>query len=301
MKKSNLVISIILSSISIFLIGLVIFFDKQKLSSFLDVFPFILLLIILFFTLYFNNIYKSMQKDLENEKGKLKAETLKEEKKLKEEYEEKIRREEEEKRKECPYVVKSELKLNLNNKTVWLIDYENCAYLPKEIKNEDACFVFMNNTQENKFKNELILKSTNAFISKIVSNTTGKNLADIKIGLYVGMICSLYTPQQIYIVSKDQGFETLIRSCAQIGINILKTYNPNRIELVSDPKCEYIYKDFLKTHREAEMSLGNFRKKLKNKHYSMTIDEINYVIEKLNEQQKISIIQGRDGKIVKLR
>ena len=69
MKKSNLVISIILSSISIFLIGLVIFFDKQKLSSFLDVFPFILLLIILFFTLYFNNIYKSMQKDLENEKG----------------------------------------------------------------------------------------------------------------------------------------------------------------------------------------------------------------------------------------
>lgn len=194
------------------------------------------------------------------------------------------------------------LKINLDDKEVWLVDYENCPYLPKclsENSSENiACYVFANQTQNERLKKELRNLSTKAFIDMIWTSQKGKNLIDIELSYYTGMINSMYTPTSIYIQSNDRGYESLIKASEDLGIFNIKSFRPLNEVLVVDSKCKSIYRQISNETFTNDISLGNFKKKIKKKVLNISADEVNYIVQHLQDTGYISIKENKDGKIV---
>ena len=179
-----------------------------------------------------------------------------------------------------------------------MVDYENCAYLPRRLKDQDSknvvCYVFTNDKQNDRFKKELRQLSTSAFVEQITSSSTGKNLRDIEISLYVGIIVSYFKPTKIFIQSNDKGFESLIKACNDLGFNNIENFYPLTQNLVSDKKCYWIYHKIHKGCYTETLSYGNFKRKIKRSLLEINADEINYVVKKLQDDEYIEIkdVQG---------
>lgn len=160
------------------------------------------------------------------------------------------------------------------------------------------CYVFTNSTQLERLQNEMRGISTNAFIEYILTDQKGKNLVDIELSFYTGMIYSLYRPYKVIIQSNDNGFDTVTRACNEIGFDNIENYHPVKEDLVSDNKCVWIYWHILNTKTENVMSLGNFKKRVKKSQLSITADEVNYVVKRLEEIGYIKITDNQGYKVI---
>lgn len=193
------------------------------------------------------------------------------------------------------------LKINLDNKEVWLIDYENCPYIPNELlgREDIFCFVFANFTQRERVISQLRLFDSSLPSKIIYSSKTGKNLVDIEIGTYVGLINGMYNPTKIIIYSKDKGYSVVFESLENINITNVSLVNASQELLIPEQKCKSIYKKIICP--EGEMSLGNFRKKLKKISLNITPDEVNFLINYYKEENYIEIIDVNESKKVVLK
>lgn len=196
------------------------------------------------------------------------------------------------------------LKYNLDDKEVWLVDYENCPNIPSRLKKEGSekvvCYIFANHTQNERLKNEIRNISTKAIIETIWTSSAGKNLIDIKLAMYTGIINSVYIPSKIIIESKDRGFESLLKACNDFNIYNIEINNPAKTVLVKEEKCKWVYWKIKEDVIGNEISLGNFKKKIKKKVLNITPNEIDYIIKTLESSKYIEILDNKDGKIIKM-
>lgn len=112
------------------------------------------------------------------------------------------------------------------------------------------------------------------------------------------MINSMYTPTNIYIQSNDRGYESLIKASEDLGIFNIKSFRPLNEVLVADSKCKSIYRQILNETFTNEISLGNFKRKIKKKVFNISADEVNYIVQHLQDTGYINIKENKDGKIV---
>lgn len=194
-------------------------------------------------------------------------------------------------------LVKKKLVDNLDNKIVYLVDYENSMHLPTEFKDTDidtVYYIFYNQTQREKLTEEIRMLSTKSKVEMFCSNHKGKNLLDIGIGMYVGAIYALYSPKEIRIYSEDKGYQSLIQISEDFGYFNLYNVSPKQNSAVSVSKQNKIYQTILKNTTENKMSLGNFKKKIRKSSLNINPDEVNYVVKELESRGKI-IIRDIDG------
>lgn len=220
------------------------------------------------------------------------------------EKEKKEKKEKEEEREKSNNINKY-LKFNLDDKEVWLIDYENCPDIPSRLREENIenviCYIFANHTQNQRLKDEIRNISTKAIIETIWTSQIGKNLVDIKLAMYVGMINSLYNPKKIIIESKDRGFESLIKACNDLNIYNVEIINPSNTVLVKDEKCKWVYWRIKDDLKDEVISLGNFKKKIKNKILNISSNEVNYIVKFLEENNYIELRDTQNSKNVILK
>lgn len=193
---------------------------------------------------------------------------------------------------------------NLDDKTVYLIDYENTSHLPKDINNatEDfVYYVFANTVQMDTLRSEIRKVSTKSSIETIYVDKKGKNLLDIGLGMYVGAIYSLYNPKAIYIYSKDKGYNSLIQIAEDFGYHNLYNISPEGEVLISDKEVNSLYKRVKNNCIENQLSLGEFKKKIRKSKLNINADEVNYIVNKLEEKEKIEIKDTGKHKIVILK
>lgn len=194
-------------------------------------------------------------------------------------------------------IIKKRLVDNLDDKIVYLIDYENSMHLPTEFKDTDkdtVYYIFYNQSQRDKLIEEMRMLSTKSKVEMFCSNHQGKNLLDIGIGLYVGAIYALYSPKEVRIYSEDKGYESLIQISEDFGYFNLYKVSPKQNSIVSISKQKRIYQTILKNTTENKMSLGNFKKKIRKSTLNINPDEVNYVVKGLEERGKI-VIRDIDG------
>ena len=199
--------------------------------------------------------------------------------------------------------VQSHLIYDLNDKEVYLVDYENCSHLPKSIQNTNentVYYVFVNKTQTDVIRNELRLLSTCSKIEVIYVDKVGKNLLDIGIGMYVGAIYSLFTPKAVNIYSNDRGYNSLIQIAEELGYHNLYNVYPQKDVLLEDEEILKIYKN-IKKYTMGALSLGDFKKKIKKSKMNITTDEVNFAVSRLEEMDKIFIVNMGKHKSVTLK
>lgn len=194
-------------------------------------------------------------------------------------------------------LVKKKLVDNLDNKIVYLVDYENSQHLPKEIKEtgiETVYLIFYNQMQRERLMQEVRMLSTQSRIEMYCSSHSNKNLLDIGIGMYVGAIYALYSPQEIRIYSEDKGYQSLIQISEDFGYFNLYNVSPKQNSKVPPSKQDKIYRTILKNTNETKMSLGNFKKKIRKSTLDINPDEVNFVVKGLEERGRI-ILHDIDG------
>lgn len=193
--------------------------------------------------------------------------------------------------------VEKKLVNNLDDKIVYLVDYENSQHLPKEIKEtgtDTVYYVFYNQMQRERLMQELRMTSTQSRVEMYCSAHSNKNLLDIGIGMYVGAIYALYTPREIRIYSEDKGYQALMQISEDFGYFNLYNVSPKQNSKVPETKQDKIYRTILKNTNERKMSLGNFKKKIRKSTLDINPDEVNYVVKGLEERGRI-IVRDIDG------
>ena len=200
---------------------------------------------------------------------------------------------------------KTERKLiyNLDDKCVFLIDYENTNCLPKTAtkdSEDNVYYIFVNKTQTKKIKDELRLKEGLKNIEIIYVDKTSKNLLDIGIGMYVGSIYSLYNPRVINVFSKDRGYESLVQIAEDMGYHNLYVISPTNDNPLSDQEVRKIYKN-IKKYVKTTISLGEFKKKIRKSSLYITADAVNYAVEYMEKNDMIEINNTGSHKTVKLK
>ena len=199
--------------------------------------------------------------------------------------------------------VEKKLLYNLNDMDIYLIDYENTGCLPKKIKETDEktiYYVFAGRNQNNKIKKELFMMSTKSKIEVIYVDKTGKNLLDIGLGMYVGAIYSLYSPKNVYIYSKDRGYNSLIQIAEDFGYHNIFNVSPEKDIMIKDNSILKIYQNILKNFGPREMSLGTFKKRIRKARLDITADETNYAVKRLEELGYIEVIDCDGYKEIKI-
>ena len=79
-------------------------------------------------------------------------------------------------------------KINIKNKEVFLVDYENTAMLPHKLfinKNKSVCFVFLNDSLSKRLNIEIKENDSKTTICSIFISPDGKNYLDIGLAYFL--------------------------------------------------------------------------------------------------------------------
>lgn len=138
--------------------------------------------------------------------------------------------------------LKSALKENLDNKTVYLVDFENTGKIPKNVfqDKQNVVLVFVGNTQMSAFKNHIKSIAGVAKIYPVYSEKTGKNYLDNKLSLYAGMVMGRYVPEKLYIVSNDDDYALIHLSLKESGTEFTQIKPNENMTSIFEPNQEYM-------------------------------------------------------------
>lgn len=202
--------------------------------------------------------------------------------------------------------IKQKLRYDLDKKKVLLIDYENIPYLPKRLystrESDLVCYIFFNKTQRKRLTEELKMIHPLTNIIQIQLEKSAKNFLDIGIGMYVGMINSLYDPECILIYSKDKGYHILTEMGNTIGITNIYNVEPEKTLPVEDNEIKRII-NRCKKDKVAKFAISpkKFKKKLKFLFPKLQMDDINYVLSTSIENGWIQMIDLENQKLVRIK
>lgn len=194
--------------------------------------------------------------------------------------------------------IKTLLKEDLDNKDVYLIDFENTGRIPKEVYSnpKNVLLVFVGNTQTEAYKNHIKKISCVARQYPVHAEKTGSNFLDNRLSLYTGMIIGRYTPRSVCIVSDDHDYTLLHNTLRESGIEFKQIFPKQNDAVLFEIKDEYLDKlanDLRVRAQSGYLSRRTIRKtitqsKLTTIHPKM-VDEI---FEKLAKTKRIESIQA---------
>lgn len=126
---------------------------------------------------------------------------------------------------------KRKLNHDLNNKEIWIVDYENTHYLP-DILNQNSenvvCYVFAASFQKASLMKKLEQYKGKTIIETVFTTKNLKNLNDLKIALYIGIIETSFRPSKIIIDSNDRDFGALFAALNDLGIHNIELFQGDK-------------------------------------------------------------------------
>lgn len=138
--------------------------------------------------------------------------------------------------------IKSLLKEDLNDKDVYLIDFENTGRIPREVYSnpKNVLLVFVGNTQTEAYKNHIQKISCVARQYPVHAEKTGSNFLDNRLSLYTGMIIGRYTPRSVCIVSDDHDYTLLHNTLKECGIEFRQIFPKENDAMLFEIKDDYL-------------------------------------------------------------
>ncbi|MGN1404893.1 MAG: PIN domain-containing protein [Erysipelotrichaceae bacterium] len=126
---------------------------------------------------------------------------------------------------------KRKLNHDLNNKEIWMVDYENTHYMPdilKENSENVICYVFAASFQKASLMKKLEQYKGKTIIETVFTSRNLKNLNDLKIALYIGIIETNFRPSKIIIDSNDRDFSALFAALNDLGIHNIELFQGDK-------------------------------------------------------------------------
>ena len=196
--------------------------------------------------------------------------------------------------------VKKLLKVNLNNKNVFLIDFENTHSIPSLIYKEktNVVFVFVGNKQRQTFEEYMKGISCLARVYDVHAERTGSNFLDNKLSLYAGMMIGMYSPKSMTIVSNDRDFSLLHTTLAESPIEF-KQMLPNLtrdVDLMFEPDKAYL--DRVQETLRLKFAKNAVKKKTirgeisKSKIEKLSPEMVDEIFDKLVKTKRITYIRS---------
>ena len=191
---------------------------------------------------------------------------------------------------------------NLNGKEIWMIDYENVCRLPdvlKENAENIVCYVFAANFQKNSLKRKIEEYKGKAVIETIITSKSTKNLNDLKIALYIGIIVTKFKPARIIIDSKDRDYSALFTALNELDIKNIEL-NQGDMKTRQDRRAIGAYFKLRSLLKYPEViSLKNFKTIMMN---SMHLDNnsADMIIKRLEQLNYIEFTDNRYYKEIRL-
>lgn len=194
--------------------------------------------------------------------------------------------------------IKALLKEDLDNKDVYLIDFENTGRIPKEVYSnpKNVLLVFVGNTQTEAYKNHIKKISCVARQYPIHAEKTGSNFLDNRLSLYTGMIIGRYTPRSVCIVSDDHDYTLLHNTLRESGIEFKQIFPKQNDAVLFEIKDEYLDKlanDLRVRAQSGYLSRRTIRKTItQSKLTTIHPKMVDAIFEKLAKTKRIESIQA---------
>ena len=166
----------------------------------------------------------------------------------------------------------------------YLIDFENLKNIngcDTLLENDTIVFFYSKNANTLSFELHIELSECKANKEYIKAESGGKNALDFQLSTYVGYLIAKNPNEEIYIISKDAGFQNVLSFWKQKGKGVLKL-RKNIVEA----DCETI--------DSTEKSSENALKTTKQEHK----ETIETVLK--NNASKLGITQEQQKKIIEI-
>lgn len=192
-------------------------------------------------------------------------------------------------------IAKRMLFVNLNNKNVYLVDYENITMLPNFITQDPngVCYIFVGALQRKKIEESEMQHDFKGLHYLIYVNHQKKNALDTMLSFYLGQIVSAFEPRCIYVVSNDSDYENLKQISMyypnihyeQITLDAIRRLEQNK---TSDTFFQRFLLDYITTFGSAQVQRAIFVRRLRgSKVHGMETNEVQYAIERMKKMHLI--------------
>lgn len=183
------------------------------------------------------------------------------------------------------------LKVNLDHKNVYLIDYENIMMIPHFVCSDEmsVCYIFIGEHQKAQMVKEERRLEFQGKHFVIPHSNVHKNALDILLSFYLGQIYSCFQPNAIFVISNDSDYSHL-QNCAtrypdipyeQLHMNEIKRKEQNKY---SDTFYKRFLLDYLTTFGSSKVTRTTFVKRLRgSKVHGMTTYEVQYALHRMSE------------------
>ncbi len=109
-------------------------------------------------------------------------------------------------------------------KKAFFIDYENTQEFSGTIVQRNTDIYYFLGPMQDKIPLEMVekLQTRGSHVKWIKSSRVGPNALDFLLAYYIGKVISEIVYDQIYIISKDQGYDSLINHLNERGFNAVR-------------------------------------------------------------------------------
>lgn len=180
-------------------------------------------------------------------------------------------------------------------KTVFLLDFENVNPKDVNLVKQDALIILFIGEKQSKINIEIAasLQPLGKQVEYITINGTGKNAADFHIAYFLGKLTWQDKNMEYVIVSKDTGFNPLIKfilkekiKCQRVA-NFTEYYNKEKESTPSDHLNEI--KSFLATHKNRPLTVVKLKSFIKSKFKELSDEKIEDLFNDLLKLKVFSI------------
>jgi hypothetical protein len=188
-------------------------------------------------------------------------------------------------------------------KTVFLLDFENVNPKDVDLIKQDASVILFIGQKQSKIAIETatLLQPLGRQVEYIKISGHGKNAADFHIAYFLGKLSQQDKRSEYVIVSKDNGFDPLIKYMTGEKINCKKVAGFREYYVVAKeitPGTNYLteLKSFLETHKNRPATVKTMKSFIKSQYKELKEDA---AIDALyNELLKLKVFSVNKTKIV---
>lgn len=197
---------------------------------------------------------------------------------------------------------------NLNQRTVYLIDYENISMIPKFILRDEksVCYIFHGILQKSQILEEKRLHDFRGLHYFIQTKRTAKNSLDTLLSFYLGQIYSVYHPRAIFVISNDTDYSNLKQLSQhypdipyeQITLNEIRRREQN---VTSDEFYKRFLLDYVQVYGTHNVQRQLFVKRLRgSKVHGMDTSAVQYALHRMEELHLIEEYSKRGNRYIRL-
>ena len=178
---------------------------------------------------------------------------------------------------------------NINNR-LYLVDYENVSDAGlvgvDQLSNHDVVVIFYGSKVKSiAYESLIAITGSSASIEHVKAEKTAKNYLDFQLTTYLGYKLGQKTYSEIYIISKDSGFDAVVDFWSEKRYSIKRQESVVVTEKVDEKKTEN--KPSGRSRRTNTKRAGNSSK---------TATKSDRTASKSNTQKKVTKSQSKDSK-----